>query len=307
LEALFEWGVEFILALQAVGGPLGESFFLAITFMGEEEFYLIIAPILFWSVDAATGGRVGFAYLISVYINPILKDIFVEPRPYEFDPRASDHTWPGSGMPSGHAQSSVFVWGVLAAQVKRTWFWVFAMFMAFLIGVSRFYLGVHFPHQVLAGWIVGLILLLLFLWLDPRVEQAVARLSFAPQLLVTLGGPILLALIYPHDDTLRAAAVMAGFSTGIVITYRFISYSAKGLWWKRILRSVIGIVILLIFYLGLSEIFPGEEAGDTIYTTFRFLRYAILGLWIGLGAPWLFSVLHLLPEEEAELQPESEL
>ena len=119
METTFEWGMEMILALQAAGGPAIESFFKAVTFMGEEYFYLLIVPILFWSVDAATGARVGFAFLISGYVNPILKDIFMQPRPYQINPEVSDHTVAGSGMPSGHAQSSIFVWGVLAAQVKR--------------------------------------------------------------------------------------------------------------------------------------------------------------------------------------------
>jgi membrane-associated phospholipid phosphatase len=303
MDSAIELGMEWIIAIQAAGGPAAQTIFEAITFMGEEYFYLIIVPILFWSVDAATGGRVGFAFLISAYVNPILKDIFSQPRPYQVNPAVSDHEVAGSGMPSGHAQSSIFVWGVLAAQVKRPWFWVFAMFMAFLIGFSRIVLGVHFPHQVLAGWVVGAILLLLFLWLDPRVEQAVGRLALAPQLLVTLGVPTLLALLYPHNDTVSSAAVMAGFSSGIVLTNRFIPFSAKGLWWQRILRSIIGIVILLALYIGLSAIFPGEEAGEIPAYIFRFLRYGILGLWIGLGAPWLFSILHILPKQERETTP----
>jgi membrane-associated phospholipid phosphatase len=300
-----EWGMEWIIVIQAAGGPLAQTIFGVITFMGEEQFYLIVVPILFWSVDAVIGARVGFAFLISGYTNLLLKDFFYHPRPCEINPSVCDDVPGGTGMPSGHSQSSVFVWGVLAAQVKRPWFWVFAMFMAFLIGTSRVVLGVHFPYQVFFGWVFGVIFLLLFLWLDPRVEKAVSQLSLAPQLAVTLGVPLFLALLHPHNDTVSAAAVMAGFSSGIVLTLRFIPFSAKGKWWKRVLRSVIGIVILLALYIGLSTIFPGEEAGETQYYIFRFLRYGILGLWIGLGAPWLFSILHLLPKQELDLDPES--
>ncbi len=304
METAFEWGMELIITLQAAGSPALWSFFEAITFMGEEYFYLLFVPILYWSVDAATGARVGFAFLISAYVNPILKDIFMQPRPYELNPDVSDHLVAGSGMPSGHAQSSIFVWGVLAAQVKRPWFWILAMIIAFLIGFSRIYLGVHFPHQVLAGWAVGAVLLGLFLLLDHPIEHAVSRLSLVPQLLVTLGIPALMALLYPHDDTVSAAAVMAGFGSGLVLCLRFVPYSAAGLWWQRIVRSIIGLVVLLTLYFGLSAIFPGEEAGEIAFYSFRFLRYGTLGLWIGLGAPWLFSVLHLLQQPEVESQLE---
>lgn len=293
-----EWGMQWIVAIQAAGGPAAQSVFGAITFMGEEQFYLIIVPILFWSVDTAIGARVGFAFLISAYTNAILKDFFDHPRPCVINSAVCELEVAGTGMPSGHAQSSLFVWGVLAVQLKRRWFWIVAMFMALLIGFSRVVLGVHFPYQIIAGWLFGAILLVLFIWLDPIVERSVARLSLALQLLVTLGLPVLLALLYPHDDTVSSAAVMAGFSSGIVLTRRFIPFTARGLWWQRILRSIIGLVILLALYFGLSSAFPGKEASETTYYFFRFLRYGLLGVWIGLGAPWLFSILRLLPNQK---------
>jgi membrane-associated phospholipid phosphatase len=291
-----------IIAIQAAVGPFGHSIFSAITFMGEEQFYLIVVPILFWSVDAVVGARVGFAFLISAYTNLLLKDFFFHPRPCAVNADVCDEMPVGTGMPSGHAQSSIFVWGVLAAQIKRRWFWILAMVAAFLIGFSRVVLGVHFPYQVLAGWVFGAVLLVLFLWLDPVVEHAVGRLSLAPQLAVTLGIPIFLAIIYPHNDTVGSAATMAGFSSGIILTLRYLPFTAKGLLWQRIVRSVIGIIVLLALYIGLSAIFPGEEAGETTAYIFRFLRYGILGLWISLGAPWLFSVLRLFPRPKAVLE-----
>lgn len=296
METATQWGLEWIIAIQAAFGPAARPFFEAVTFMGEEYFYLVVVPILFWSVDAAVGARVGFAFLISSYTNVLFKDMFNEPRPYQIDISVSDLEVPGSGMPSGHAQSSIFVWGVLAAQVGRWWFWGIAFLMAFLIGLSRVALGVHFPHQVVTGWIAGAILLVLFLWLDPRVERFVGALPLGQQLAVTIMIPVLLAVVYPHNDTVASAAVMGGFSTGIVLTRHYMPFTVQGLWWQRILRSVIGLAILIALYVGLSTVFPGQgETAVLPYFLFRFLRYAILGLWIGLGAPWLFRLLRLQP------------
>jgi hypothetical protein len=212
-------------------------------------------------------------------------------------------------MPSGHAQSSIFVWGVLAAQVGRRWFWAFVLFVAFLIGLSRVVLGVHFPHQVVGGWFTGAILLVLFLWLDPRVERFIGSLPLGQQLAVAIMIPVTLALIYPHNDTVASAAVMGGFSTGIVLTRRYLPFSAAGLWWQRILRSVIGLAILIAIYLGLSAVFPGEgEAAALPYFFFRFVRYAALGIWIALGAPWFFTLLRLqpAPRQPPQLDPGGE-
>ena len=307
METAFDWGMQWIISLQAAGGPALDAFFEGATFMGELEFYLIFVPILFWSVDAATGARVGFAFLVTAYVNPILKDLFDQPRPYQMNASVSDRTVEGSGMPSGHAQSSIFVWGVLAAQVNRRWFWVLAMVIAFFIGLSRVYLGVHFPHQVIAGWAVGAILLVLFLFFDPRIEYAIARLPLAQQLLVTLAVPLLLAIVYTHSDTVRSAAVMAGFGSGIVLCRRYVPFSAAGYWWQRVLRSIIGLIVLIALYVGLPFIFPGEESGELAYNISRFVRYGLLGLWIGLGAPWLFSLLRLTQTPASPPEPEAAL
>ena len=51
--------------------------------------------------------------------------------------------------------------------------------------------------------------------------------------------------------------------------------------------------MLFILYVGLKMIFPAESSA--VYLVFRFVRYALLGAWVTLGAPWLFAVLHLTP------------
>ena len=58
---------------------------------------------------------------------------------------------------------------------------------------------------------------------------------------------------------------------------------------------------MLGLYLGLSAVFPGEEAGDLAYYSFRFARYGILGLWISLGAPLVFARLRLLERPKEAL------
>ena len=56
------------------------------------------------------------------------------------------------GLPSGHAQNAVVVWGMLALWIRKTWAWIAGVIIILLIGLSRIYLGVHFPTDVLGGW-----------------------------------------------------------------------------------------------------------------------------------------------------------
>ncbi len=297
MSPIMEWGLDFIIAIQQIQGPVVNSIFKAITFLGEEYFLLIFVPFLIWSVDARIGIRVGVIYLLSAYINVSLKSFFNEPRPFEIDPSVKLAHAEGSGMPSGHAQSSVLVWGMLASQIhkNRKWVWPVAVLLMFLVGFSRVYLGVHFPHQVLAGWGFGAGILLVALWLQTDLEGWLSRLSLQYQILLSLVVPAVAVLIYTVNDTVASGATLSGFGVGLALTHHYLHLETGGEWWKRAVRFLVGLVIMLAIYFGLSAIFPGEDS--SLYHIFRYLRYGLVGMWISLGAPWLFCQIHLMEEE----------
>lgn len=300
MNPLFETQLEWIRAMQQFGTPYLNDFFRGVTFMGEEMFFLLFIPFLVWSIDLALGARVGVAFLLSAYLNPVLKDIFDQPRPFHLDPTVKLSNAEGTGMPSGHAQNSIVVWGVLAAQVGKRWLWALAVIFMLLIGFSRAYLGVHFPTQVAAGWAIGIILLAAFLLLEPRTERWLSQLPLPQQ--VTLAGvvPIIFALLYPADSTVSSMGVLAGFGSGLALTRHYLAYGGGGVWWQRLIRYVVGAAVMLAIYFGLSFLF--DPAPESLTYPLRFVRYGMLGLWIALGAPWLFTKIHLADTAVSRLQ-----
>jgi hypothetical protein len=76
MDTLYELQLKWIIALQQIHGPTIDGFFQGITFMGEEMFFLLAIPFIFWSVDMVIGARVGIAFLLSAYLNPVLKEFF---------------------------------------------------------------------------------------------------------------------------------------------------------------------------------------------------------------------------------------
>src|SRR3972149_10702793 len=113
MEAIWQGGIGVIVWLQQFRGPALDTLFNFFTLLGDEEFYLLLLPLLFWSVDFAWGTRVGFIFLLSAFVNSILKDGFAHPRPYELNPAVQIGDAEGYGLPSGHAQLSPAVWGSL--------------------------------------------------------------------------------------------------------------------------------------------------------------------------------------------------
>ena len=77
---------------------------LAITFLGDETFYLLFMPMIYWCVDALAGLRIGIVLIFSSFLNGFLKMIFKSPRPFWVSDRIEMTAHHDSfGLPSGHA------------------------------------------------------------------------------------------------------------------------------------------------------------------------------------------------------------
>jgi len=296
---LLQWGLDLIIAIQRFHGPALDGIFRAFSFMGEEEFYLFLLPFLFWCVDFGLGARLAILFLLSSYLNADLKDLFHEPRPFDMMPSVQLSSAEGHGLPSGHAQSSVVVWGSIAAWVRKRRFWVATVVLAVLIGFSRIYLGVHFPTDVLAGWAIGGGLLVLYLAMQSWTERKLEGLSLGFQVLVGVAVPIVLFLVHPVKDTANTLGALAGLGVGLALARRHISFSTGGPRREHIVRFILGGAIALALYLGLKAVFPGE--GSAFYLAFRFLRYGLVGAWVSLGAPWTFRRVGLAAEAERHI------
>ncbi|MCX5997468.1 MAG: phosphatase PAP2 family protein [Chloroflexi bacterium] len=293
MEAIWQWGINLIIAIQQVHGPLLDNIFRAITFTGEEQFYLVLFPLIIWCIDYSFGAVLVIFFLLSDFLNIVLKDLIQHPRPFDLNPGLKLSQADGYGMPSGHAQMAVTAWGAIAVRVRKTWFWIVAVMIIFLIGFSRVYLGVHFPTDVLVGWIIGSILLGIYVVARYPLEKWLSGLNMWLQLLLVIGLTVVLLLLNRSSEGLTASGTLFGAAVSLVFARRYVSFSVSGPWWHRVVRFLIGIIVLFGLYLGLKAAFPPD--GTALGAIFRFLRYTLLGVWLVLGAPWLFRLMRLAP------------
>jgi len=301
LSAILHAGIDNILWLQEFQTPGSYAFWAIFTNFGG-TYYLYMVPALLWAVDYRLGLRILLVLIATLIVNSILKELFAQPRPFECDPRVVSDGEIGYGLPSGHAQLAVLFWGVLADWVDRKPFWIFALAMMFLMGMSRMILGVHFPTDVFAGWLLGGVMLWAYrryradfeAWLaeldSPRLSLELLMAAVASFVLVWLAGTELAPL------GAGAAGMILGAGFGAVVGTRLLSFQGHGPWWQRILRYCLGLVVLLFFLATISRAgIPEGGPGALVLAA----ELAWMGGWLTLGGPWLFERLSLSRQSEA--------
>jgi membrane-associated phospholipid phosphatase len=291
VETLLDWGVNVVLWLQQFS-PAFDVFFKSLTFFGDKEFFLLFLPLIYWCIDRRTGARLLFLLLVSVFINSVAKVFVNQPRPFHYDSRVKQIVEAyGGGLPSGHTQNTTVLWGYLAIRFRIKLLWILAGILIVGVPLSRIYLGVHFPTDIIGGYVLGILLLLGFIWLVPQAEAWIANKGIKWQLGLALIVPLVLIFISPGGDRdcLTAVSALWGFAVGMVLERRWIRFSTVGVWWKRTLRFLLGLVLLFGIWMGLRLGFQGFEP-DFL---FRIIRYALVGLGGSVGAPWMFIRLKL--------------
>jgi len=286
LMSLIPWGTEAILWVQSFSNPFLDALLTAVTLLGEEEFYLIFLPLIYWCFNKRTGIRLAYAFLLSTYFNLFIKDLFGIPRPDDPHIRVLRHETTPS-FPSGHGQGAVVTWGYLVTQCQNRAFWMVVIVLIFLNSLSRVYLGVHFPQDQVGGIAIGVLYLLAFNWVTARWGGALARFPLVAKAILAALLPLALLVVHPSEDAATTMGALLGMGLGFLLEGKFVGFSADGRWWRRVLRFLVGLILVGVFYVGPRAVFPAEVA-PAIDLAWRAIRYGVVGVVGTLVAPWIF-------------------
>lgn len=291
MESIHTRGIDFILWFQQFSPHL-DNLFKALTFAGEEDFFFLLMPLMVWCIDRRKGLRLAVVFLLSSYVGTVIKELTNLPRPYQVDSRIKMlFETSGKAFPSLHTQNTVVIWGFIASQFRKWWVWVVAIILFMGVPLSRVYLGLHFPADLAGGYVIGTLLLMLFLHYGADIEDKFHLLSLSVKLLIAGLLPLLLYLGFPTTDPTVSSAtgVVFGAWIGIILERLWVRYKVHSLLWKRVCCFIIGITGVMLLRMGLKLVFTGMQPESF----FRFLRYGFIGVWFTLGAPWVFMKLKL--------------
>ncbi len=282
IRTIFEflWSNESIRAIQQFLGPGLTWLFVPISLFGSHEGAAVVAALALW----LTGRRLAYA-LIGIIVFALATDMLLwqlvgVPRPS--GPGIFVYVnAPVSSFPSGHVVTATVVWGLLSAY-KRIWK---SAALAIVLGVmlSRLYLGMHYLGDVLGGVAIGLILLTIYARLWPSLAAWFERRSLSFFLMVGVCGPL---AVLPFTLITDRAWIVFGSALGAAIGLLVESHYVRYVPGHDSLGQQTAKVLLGLGLAGaLMAAFTAMSTNSPVLPT---VIFALVALWLTLGAPALF-------------------
>jgi membrane-associated phospholipid phosphatase len=280
------------------------------------EFFFVLIPLLAWWGDPKyqkMGASLFTLLLLVLFSVSLLKATFTRPRPFVINSNIAD---PSShpdkiefSYPSGHAWASTSFF-FLAKSMQHLVYWVVALVLSAITLFSRVYFGVHYPHDLAAGVTCGIILLILFTFLERFLDHlfALADLPFeaddgkgrllsshtrkklfnsanAAAVVLLMCSTAVNFIISEEIKAKQQGIIFVPFCLlGLMLCRPFIPKMYCTSFKYRMIRMVVGVPIIFSFYF-LHRL--GGRAWTPLIAT-------CVGGWIFCVAPLVFLKLHLV-------------
>ena len=250
--------------LERLRTPALDAFFSAVTHLGEEIIFMVLAVVLYWCVSKSQG-----LYLLAVgglgtTFNQFLKLAFRIPRPWVKDPgftivESARAEATGYSFPSGHTQSAAGIFGCLARCSKRCVMRIVYLIMIVLTAFSRMYLGVHTPMDVGVSLILAAILVFALHPLKQKIEESNKVVFWLLGVLTAVNVAYwCYAAFYPFpadsdpvqlahglENAAKLTGAMFGMLAGCFMDLTYIRSDVRAPFWGQILKIILGLAVVL--------------------------------------------------------------
>ena len=284
-----------------IENPIVQLIFEIITSTITGAFLIFVVAVLNFVYDKRFAKNFYLMWLLGSS-NSMLKEIFKEPRPETNITKAAERGYSSSGygLPSGHAQVAASLWGYTAYHFKdkarpNLIPVIFSIFI-FLVALSRVIIGVHSIKQIVWGLLIGIVILIAFLYLEPPLSEKFNLLSLPIKIILGVIVSVLLALLgtllfpefagYGVNIYAISGGSLLGLSVGYILEGEYVKYEPSELTNKqKLINLAIGIIILLVFLIFIYGLIIGNDI-------LLFIQNALLFFIIVFLIPLIFTKIN---------------
>lgn len=257
---------------------------------GSGEIVFAIILFLYYIVDKKLGKKLAYILGSSFIVNGILKSLCLAKRPFQFDGHEdlkklndSMDNSTGTSFPSGHSQNAGTIYSALYMNTKKNWIKGLCLSALIIVPLTRLYLGVHFPGDVLVGVVIGIIITLILNKIYDSINHTKKYYIIAtgfilvslPTMIINFNNPAV-------ADLYKSFGLYIAIILGFFVEEKYINFTHQVPIIHLALRLLIGAGIVLGLKAGLKVIFPNHNV-------FHMIRYFIMS-FVGIAiVPFLFK------------------
>ena len=303
--------IDILLLLQMFRQGAGKillQFMEKMTWLGETSTLLVIIAVIYWCLDKKFGSFLMMGLTTNRLVNGFVKVTACTYRPWIRDARIKPASGAsGYSFPSGHATNAGSVYGGAALREKRPLpLRILLYVMIALVALSRCFIGVHTPQDVLCGSLLAL----LCMWLLVKLEKYIEEHPEKDVLVLGIGIAAAFAIAlyaglkpYPEDydeagklivdgasmanDTFKSVGSFLAWIIGWVLERRYIRFDTDVSKNTRLTRCLYGVLGHYAVTLILNTLIKSALSGPISTVLQRFLQT----FWIMFLFPWLFTQL----------------
>lgn len=298
--------MQFLHWLESIRTPFGDAFFSAITHLGEETFFMVIAIVAFWCLSKYKGYYLLTVGFFGTILNQFLKLLCRIPRPWVKDPdftivESARAEADGYSFPSGHTQNVSSTLGCVA-RFSTGWIVRFVCIVLIaLTALSRMYLGVHTPADVLVSLGLSVVMVFAFYPLFEKSREN-PKLLYGVLTALTVFAALFVAYIelYPWPADIDAhnlesgtknAYLLLGCSAAMLlgswIEKKHINFEEKAPFAAQVLKAVLGLVLVVGIKAGFKPVLTAVFGAHHIGTAIRYFCMVMFAVCVWpLTFPW---------------------
>ena len=298
--------MQFLHWLESIRTPFGDAFFSTITHLGEETVFMVIAIVAFWCLSKYKGYYLLTVGFFGTILNQFLKLLCRIPRPWVKDPEftiveSARAEASGYSFPSGHVHN---VSGTLGCVARFSTGWIVRVVCVVLIALtalSRMYLGVHTPADVLVSLALSLVMVFAFYPLFEKCREN-PKMLYGILTVLTVVAALFVAYIelnqWPADidahnleSGTKNAYLLFGCSAAMLlgcwIEKKYINFDEKAPFGAQVLKSVLGLLLVVGIKAAFKPVLTAVFGAHHIGTAIRYFCMVMFAVCVWpLTFPW---------------------